>query len=109
LGIRTRNKTTPVGNGPRAVPGVVAVITQGTGQNAPTLVDYTYLGLDTIIGETHPRVSGGLDFSLGTVQNGHSGWTGGAKEVGSRFAMRNDPDPLRAFCVLLLNHVIEHR
>ena len=40
--------------------------------------DYTYLGADTIVDTSHPGVTGNLDLSMGTVQNGYTASTSGA-------------------------------
>lgn len=71
------NGSRPACPAPPAAPSCraasVAAITDGTGQNAPTLVAYTYLGTGTIIGQSHPQVSGGLDLTYGNKTNGYSG------------------------------------
>ena len=46
---------------------------QGTGPDIQTAVEYTYLGADTITGESPQEITGGLDFTLGNEDNGYSG------------------------------------
>jgi hypothetical protein len=61
-------------------PANISTTQSGTG----ALVAYAYLGDGTIIGETHPQVSGGLNLAVGLDRFGRvtdQKWTNGNNDV----------------------------